>query len=176
MPQAPIGSMTSPMRADSQRLRAAQHRLMSCTQVSRQRPERTPLQLLPAKRAASLHKLAAQRLQAHTQMAAGLAQWALAAPFDPRRVAEATALGLAFWEQWQGLQAQWTDGLAALAEEASELREANTLSKAVAQEVNLMQQALALGSVQAALTLQLLENAQNNLGYWLARRADGADS
>jgi hypothetical protein len=174
MPQAPIGSMTSPMRTDRQRLRSAQQRLLSCTQGNPERPQRTPLPLLPAKRAAALHKLAAQRLQAHTQVATRLGQWALAAPFDPRGAAEAMALGLAFWEQWLGLQAQWTDGLAALAEEAGELREANTLSKAVAQEVNLMQQALALGSVQAGLTLQLLENAQNNLGFWLARRTAGS--
>lgn len=170
MHHAAIGSMTAPKGADAPQLQAANQRLLACTRPDPENPRRVPLPLLPAKRAAALHKLAAQRLQANTQLAAGLARWAVLAPFDPRGAAEAAALGMAFWQQCLGLQAQWADGLAELAEEAGELREANTLTHAVAQEVNLMQQAFALANAQAGLSLQLLENAQNNFAFWLEKR------
>lgn len=170
MRSAPIGSMTSPTRADGAQVLAAHQRLLACTQYDAAHQGRTPLHLLPAKRLAGLQKLAASRLHAQTQVATQMGQWALTAPFDPRGVAEVMALGMAFWQQCLGLQAQWTDGLAVLAEEAGELSEANTVSKAMVQEVNLMQQALALGTAQAGLGLQLLDNAQNNFGFWLAQR------
>ncbi|MDH4389866.1 MAG: hypothetical protein QE285_00410 [Aquabacterium sp.] len=170
MQRAITGSMTAPSRIGPAQLAAAQQRLQACAQSDPAHPQRTPLPLLPAKRVADLHRLAAKRLQAQAQVAAQWGQWAWRAPFDPQGTAEAMALGMAFWQQWMGLQAQWTDGLAGLAEEAGDVHEANTVSKAVVQEINLVQQAMALSTAQAGLTLQLLENAQNNLGFWLARR------
>lgn len=171
MRQAPVGSMTTPSRQSADDLLAAQQRLLATALWHPVARQRAPLPLLPAKRALALHKLALVRAQAQAALATRLAQWAFTAPLDPRGAAEGWALGMAFWQQWCGLQGQWAEGLAELAEETGELRDANTVSKYMEQEVNLLQQGVALGTAQVARTLQLLENAQNNLSFWLARRS-----
>lgn len=172
MRPAPTGSMTAASRPRPSDLAASHQRLLATATVQPGVPGRTPVPLLPAKRALALHKLATQRAAQQARLAWQLGQWSFASAWNPRAAAGAVAFASAFWEQWLGLQAQWEDGAAALAEEMGELREANTVSKLVEQELNLVQQAAALATAQAALTLQLLENAQNNLGYWLQRQLD----
>jgi hypothetical protein len=103
---------------------------------------------------------------------AGMALPGLA--LDPGMLREGMALAQAATKQWMGLQAQWLDGLAELAEEMGQFRQANTVSKYVDQEMNLVQQSLALVTTQATATARLAENIQNNLAWWLSQRAGAA--
>ena len=111
----------------------------------------------------------------------GMAQGATAAAvlplrFDPGTWHEVMALQQAVvqrcWQQQKG----WLEGLAALAQEHSRLKEANTLSKYVEQEYNLVAQFGALVADQMSQWAGLLENTQVDYGYWMAQRAEPAAS
>lgn len=165
-------SMMNPPRARGTTPAQAQQRLLRTALPCPEHPARTPLPLLPAQRAQLLQRLVVQRLLAQCGQAAQWGQWALRAPLDPRGAAEVLSLAGAFWQQWFNLQTQWVDGLASWAEESGELHQANTVAKYVDQEVNLQQQLTALMTAQGTATLLLLENTQNNVGWWLAQRAE----
>lgn len=131
---------------------------------------RSPLPLVPAARAYSLqslvgHLLVNQSTQA-VQATAALPSLAL----DGSAAGESMAMAEAVTRQWMSLHAQWLEGLAELGQEMGEFRHTNTMSKYVDQEVNLVQQALALVSTQATATVRLLENIQVNLAWWLSQR------
>ena len=91
--------------------------------------------------------------------------------FDTTAWQEGVALAGAIAQQWLSLQSMWFDGVVEWAEEAGELRRANTVSKFVDQEMNLLQQGLALVANQATASARLGENIQSNLAYWLSRKA-----
>ena len=59
-----------------------------------------------------------------------------------------------------------------LAEDYSQLRQSNTLSKYVEREYNLVAQWGALLSDQAAQMAGLMENIQVDYGYWLAQQQE----
>ncbi len=67
-------------------------------------------------------------------------------------------------------QKGWLEGLAALAHERSRIKEANTLSKYVEQEYNLVAQFGALVADQISQYAGLLENTQVDYGYWMAQQ------
>ena len=146
----------------------------------RVRPDAVPaahaahLHLIPMTRALTLQRLALQRAGAQAQQAAQMGQWLLRSPFDLQAAFDLFEMAAAIGQQWQGLQAQWAADAAELGEEMAQLRRADTVSKYADQEVNLMQQTLALLASHGAATLQLMENAQNNFGWWLAQRTDPA--
>jgi hypothetical protein len=111
--------------------------------------------------------------QSTQALAAGAALPALA--FDATAWQEGLALAGAIGQQWLSLQSMWFEGLGEWAEEAGELRRANTVSKFVDQEMNLLQQGLALMASQATASTRLGENIQSNLACWLSRKAQAAD-
>ncbi len=133
-------------------------------------PRRAPLPMVPAARA-----MAAQSLFTHLASSQSNQAWqaATALPalaFDVTGAQEALALGGAVAQQCMSLQAQWLQGLTALAQEMGEMRQVNTVSKYVDQEMNLVQQSLALVSNQAAASARLMENIQVNVAWWLSQR------
>ncbi|ARN22000.1 hypothetical protein [Piscinibacter gummiphilus] len=165
------GSMTDPAGARAGDLAAAQGRLVAAVLPDPAHPLRAPLPWLPLARGASLGQLATHLATSQSAQAlqAGAALPAMA--FDPAAAREAVDLAGAVARQWWSLQAQWVDGLAELAQEMGEVRQANTVSKFVDQEVNLVQQGLALVSSQATATVRLMENIQVNLAWWVGQRA-----
>lgn len=127
----------------------------------------------PVARGAAFQGLMAQMAgrQAAHALHAGPALPLLA--LDPRAWQEAMDLGQAAMQQWLALQGAWLQGLHELGGEVAQLRQANTLSKVADQEMNLLQQALALCASQFIATVRLGENIENNWAFWLSRRQAG---
>ncbi|KQV83015.1 hypothetical protein [Rhizobacter sp. Root1221] len=130
----------------------------------------SPLPLVPAARAWSLQSLAGHLLVSQSANAAQAAAALPAMALDGTAATQGAAMTHAIAKQWMSLHALWVDGLAELAQEMGQFRHANTLSKYVDQEVNLVQQSLALVSNQATATVRLLENIQVNVAWWLSKR------
>lgn len=127
---------------------------------------------IPLARTWALQRLALQRAAVQAGQAAQLGQWLLRSPLDAQAALDLADMAAAVWQQWLALQVQWAGDVAELGEEMAQLRRAETVSRYAAQELNLVQQTLALGAQQLGATLQLMENVQNNVGYWLAQRAE----
>jgi len=164
------GSMMDAAGARPGDLAQAQRRMLTAALPDAQHPRRAPLPLLPFARALAVESLfkhvasqSAQAFQAATALPA--------LPFDAAGVQQAVALTEAMVKQWQTLQAHWMDGLTELAQEMGEIRQANTVSKYVDQEMNLVQQSLALVSNHATATARLIENTQVNIAWWLSQRS-----
>lgn len=90
--------------------------------------------------------------------------------FDPETWRELMALQQAVAQRCLQQQKGWLEGFAAWIHEHSQLREANTLSKYVEQEYNLVAQFGALVADQMSQYAGLLENTQVDYGYWMAQR------
>ena len=123
----------------------------------------------PVARAESLgwllqHVMRSQSAQA-IETAAALPGFA----FNFTAMREAWAMGEAALDQWRLLNHQWLEGLDELRAEMGEIRQANTVSKYVDQEMNLVQQGLALLTNQATAGARLAENIQVN-AIWLLRQ------
>jgi hypothetical protein len=133
----------------------------------------TPAALSPAPmmRAQKLHLMLAQFA------ARGMGQGAATAAVLPLQLdaggwQELLAMQQSVLQRFQQQQQDWLDGFAALAQEYGQSRQANTLSKYVEQEYNLVAQFGALVSNQAASMAGLLENIQVDYGYWMAQRQE----
>jgi len=85
------------------------------------------------------------------------------------------------WHEWlsiqqaiakrvQAQQQSLIDGLAGVAENYGELKLANTLSKFVEQEMNIVADINALVADQMAGWANLIENIQVDYGYWLSQK------
>ncbi|NRR30207.1 hypothetical protein HSX11_08390 [Oxalobacteraceae bacterium] len=85
------------------------------------------------------------------------------------------------WGEWvqlqsaivKRLQKQQQDlgkGCAILADDYSQIRQANTMSKLMEKQFNLMSQFGALMSSQATNLMELLENVQVDYGYWASQK------
>jgi hypothetical protein len=94
--------------------------------------------------------------------------------FDPETWNELMALQQAVAQRCLQQQKGWLEGFAAWVHEHSQLREANTLSKYVEQEYNLVAQFGALVADQMSQWAGLLENTQVDYGYWMAQQAQEA--
>lgn len=132
---------------------------------------RPSLALLPLRKGMALH---AQWNQHAWQQARHLSHTAGTLPRllgSVDAAQEALDLLAAWWQQCGTLQAQWLQGLTEWGQEAAELRHANTVSKQVDQEMNLIAQAFALCTNQATAAARLLENTQVNVAWWLEKRA-----
>lgn len=89
---------------------------------------------------------------------------------DPAVWTEWLELQAAVWQRCQALSAQWFAGCAQLLEERSQLGQANTLSKFVAQECNVAAQFSALLTSQATSAVELAETVQVGYGYWVEEK------
>jgi len=132
---------------------------------------RSPLPLVPAARAWSLQSLVGHLVVNQSTQAVQATAALPALALDSTAASEGVAMAEAVCRQWMSLQAQWLEGLAELGQEMAEFRHVNTMSKYVDQEVNLVQQSVALVSTQATATVRLLENIQVNVAWWLSQRS-----
>lgn len=131
--------------------------------------------LAPLARGATLQQTLGRVAQRQAAQAASAATALPALAFDPQALRQAAELATAIGAQWMALQWQWIEGAASLAQEAGEMRDANTVAKYVDQEMNLVQQALALATTHLTASARLAENVQNNLAWWLSQRT-GSDA
>lgn len=125
----------------------------------------------PLLRAQKLHLMLAQFA------ARGISQGAAMAAVLPMRLdandwRELLAMQQSVLKRLQQQQQGWLDGFAALAQEYSQSRQANTLSKYVEQEYDLVAQFGALVADQSAQMAGLLENIQVDYGYWMAQQQE----
>lgn len=85
------------------------------------------------------------------------------------------------WNEWMQLQAavvqrlqlqnlNWRKGCAILADDYAQLRQANTMSKLMEKQCNLMSQSAQLLTSQATNFVALLENIDVDYGYWASQK------
>lgn len=119
-------------------------------------------------------------LKRHSLLSRQLAQatqhgWSTAAllPFatQPQTWQELLQLQQAVVQQLQQLQHGWINGWTAWLGEFGQLKRANTMSKLVEQEFNLVAQFVLLLQGQATDLTNLQENIEVNYGYWLSEQA-----
>lgn len=172
--QRPAHSMMKPARGRPQDLAHAALRVAQAVMPDPAHPQRAPLPLLPLARAFSLqataHQLATNRAAQWLNLGTALP----AAALDARTASEGLALASAATQAWLSWQARWLEGLTELATQMCEVRQANTLSKLVDQELDTVQQALALAGAQASAAMQLAENLNISLAWWVQQRAEAA--
>jgi hypothetical protein len=125
----------------------------------------------PLLRAQKLHLMLAQLVARGTSQGAAMAT-VLPMLLDANDWRELMAMQQSVLQRLKQQQQGWLDGLAALAQEYSQSRQANTLSKYVEQEYDLVAQFGALVADQTAQMAGLLENIQVDYGYWMAQQQE----
>lgn len=94
---------------------------------------------------------------------------------DPDTWSELSMIQQAVLRRIQQQQKDWLQGCENIAQEYSQLKLANTMSKFVEQEYNIVAQFGTLVSNQAASWFSLMENIQVDYAYWISqKRADAA--
>ena len=164
------GSMMDAAGARPNDLARALGHLLEASLPSMEQPRRAPLPWLPAARAMSALLLAQHVASSQSAQAADVGT---ALPYlgaDGSAAPQALAFGAAVLQQCASLQAQWLEGLAELGREMGEVRAANTLSKYVDHEMDLIQQSVALVADQLTATARLMENIQVNAAWLLSQR------
>ena len=159
-------SMMAPTRAASDALPQALLRMAKASLYDPAHPRRTPLPFAPVTRAVAplqllKHQGASQAAQATTA--------ALALP-TVGSACEVAALGFAVWQQCLGLCADWIDGVTELGQDMGTLRQVDTVTKYVDEENNLALRGVALVTAQVTAGARLMENAQVDLAWLLARQ------
>lgn len=93
------------------------------------------------------------------------------APFslDPQVVTEWLQLQSAIAERLQSQQQVWLQGWALWLEERAQVRRANTMSKLMEQEMDLLGRFVLLLSGQMVDLVTLQENVEVNTGYWVSQ-------
>ena len=164
--RARTASMMAPARAAPDALPQALLRMAKASLYDPAHPCRAPLPFVPVARAVAplqllKHQGASQPAQATTA--------ALALP-TVRSACEVAALGFAAWQQWLGLCAGWVDGVTELGQDMGTLRQVNTVTKYVDEENNLALRGVALMTAQVTAAARLMENAQVNVAWLMARQ------
>jgi hypothetical protein len=134
-------------------------------------PHATALSPAPALRAQKLHLMLGEFVARGVGYGAATAA-VLPMSADPGVWAELQAMQQSVVQRLQKQHQGWIEGFAALAQDYAGLRQANTLSKYVEREYNLVAQFGALVSDQAAQLAGLMENIQVDYGYWIAQQQE----
>lgn len=87
---------------------------------------------------------------------------------------ELSQIQQAVYRRVQQQQKDWVQGCENIAQEYSQLKLANTMSKFVEQEYNIVAQFGTLLSNQTASWLGLMENIQVDYAYWISQKHQGA--
>jgi len=100
----------------------------------------------------------------------GMPAFMAMAKFDPDTLGEWFELQNAIADRFVGQGEQWIQGIRQIAEEAAELKKANTLGKYMAQQCALVGQWVSLLSTQTTNVTEQLENIQIDVAYWLSQK------
>ncbi|WP_018262653.1 hypothetical protein [Methylobacterium sp. WSM2598] len=95
---------------------------------------------------------------------------------DPDTLGDLFDMQAALLERFRQLDRAWIDGLTQLAQARLALREANTISKVMEQEFNLLGQFGTLVANQITNTAALLESVNVGYAYWLSRKIGAPQS
>lgn len=93
--------------------------------------------------------------------------------WDPAVWSELTQMQAAIAQRLQVQNQNWRKGFAILAEDYGQLRQANTMSKLLEKQGNLISQSADLLTSQATDFVALLENIDVDFGYWASRKLQG---
>ncbi|MEM5428826.1 hypothetical protein [Cupriavidus oxalaticus] len=93
------------------------------------------------------------------------------APFsmDTQLLAELLQFQSAIVQRLQAQQQEWLHGWATWLQERAQVKRANTVSKLVEQEFDLLARAVLLASNQMVDLMTLQENIEVNSGYWIGQ-------
>ena len=120
------------------------------------------------------HAMTTQRLaQKHLSQAAqnGVLSVALASHFwDPTVWSEIMQLQTAIWQRLQKQHQDWQKGCNILAADYAQIKQANTMSKLLEKQCNLMSQSALLLTSQGTNFVALLENIDVDYGYWASQK------
>ena len=89
---------------------------------------------------------------------------------DADTLREVALIQQAVFKRVQQQQKDWLEGCQGIAQEYSQLKLANTMSKFVEQEYNIVAQMGALVSSQTASWVGLMENIQVDYAYWISQK------
>ncbi|HYD80533.1 MAG TPA: hypothetical protein VEC06_12055 [Paucimonas sp.] len=89
---------------------------------------------------------------------------------DPQIWNESLQLQAAVMQRLQDQYRDWLKGCAILMDDYSQLRQANTMSKLVEKQCNLVTQWSQLVTVQATNLVGLMENIEVDYGYWVSQK------
>lgn len=95
------------------------------------------------------------------------------ARLEPDTLNEWMQLQSAIAERFMEQNQQWLAGMQQIAGDAGQIKKANTLSKFMEQQCDIVGQWVALVSTQSTNMMGQLENIQVDIGYWMAQKAQG---
>lgn len=96
------------------------------------------------------------------------------ASLDANTWKDLLAMQAAIVQRLQDQQKSWVEGINTLSHEYAQIKQANTMSKYVEQQFNLLAQFGQLVSAQATALMGLQENIQVDYGYWAAQKQQAA--
>lgn len=140
------------------------------------KPDPTPLQevatLAPpaamehAQTVGTLLSRRTTRVMSNLTTSAGLAPQAM----NPQTWVELQQLHQAVMQRLQQQNQSWLEGCAALVKEYAQIKNANTMSKLIEQQCNLVGQWGQLLGTQATNLMGLQENIEVDYGYWVSEK------
>jgi hypothetical protein len=101
---------------------------------------------------------------------AALLPWRIDPQSWPQIWQELWQMQASTWQRQRQLQESWRQGWLAWSKECTQARGANTMSKLVEQEFDLVAQLQELLSSQATDVVSLLENLEINYAYWVSEK------
>lgn len=123
----------------------------------------------PVLRAQKMHLLVSQ-LMARAMSNQAMTTSVLSTRLDPDTWQEMAMIQAAVLKRCQQQHQEWVEGCAQIAQDYNQLKLANTLSKHVEQEYNIVAQFGALLSDQMADWAGLMENIQVDYAYWISQK------
>lgn len=130
---------------------------------------------LPLGRLNAWQELITQSVTRQMQSCQALVRLAMQPQKDASLLTESLAIQAAVMKRLATQQAQWLEGLQAIASEAASVKKVNTLSKLMDQESDLYARFSALLASQATATMELIESVQISVGYLVEQKEDAAD-
>ncbi|KAB2965041.1 hypothetical protein [Zoogloea sp.] len=135
-------------------------------------PVPVTLPALPLGRLNTWQELITQSVTRQMQSCQALVRLAMQPQQDASLLTEGLAIQAAVMKRLATQQAQWLEGLQAIASEAARVRRVNTLSKLMDQESDLYARFNALLASQATATMELIESVQISVGYLVAQKEE----
>ena len=129
----------------------------------------------PASHALKMHELGGQLTHTTVKNQIATFNLFLFSPPDPRIWQDILAMQQAVLKRIDQLQVEWTNGCNEILEEYSQIKNANTLSKLLEREYNVVAQTSDLTASQITGWVGLIENFQVSYSWWLNQQQDRID-
>lgn len=133
------------------------------------------LPAVPLGRLNAWQALITQSITRQMQSCQALMRLAMQPQQDASLITEGLAIQVAVMKRLATQQAQWLEGLQAIASEVASVKKVNTLSKLMDQESDLYARFNALLTSQATATMELIESVQISVGYLIEQQENKAE-